>query len=62
MTRHRTITVAASVFVAVLPVAAVTGDPLVTATAWLCVFPFGYLAAKYVGKIEYKKNQKKESN
>lgn len=62
MTRHRIGTIAASVFVAVLPVAAVTGDPLATATAWLCVFPFCYLAAKYVGKIEYNNNQKKESN
>lgn len=52
MTLHRTITVAATVFVAVLPVVAVTGDPLVTAQAWFCVFPFGYLAAKYFGKIE----------
>jgi hypothetical protein len=54
------VTVAATVLVAVLPVAAVTGDPLATATAWLCVFPFCYLAAKYVGKIGYNYNQKKE--
>ena len=60
MTRHRTVTVAATVLVAVLPVAAVTGDPLATATAWLCGFPFCYLAAKYVGKIGYNYNQKKE--
>jgi hypothetical protein len=52
VTRYRTVTVAATVFVAVLPVAVVTGDAVATATAWLCVFPFGYLAAKYVGRIE----------
>ena len=46
VTRHRVITVAGSVFVAVLPVAAVTGDPLVTATTWFCLFPFCYLAVK----------------
>jgi len=46
MTRHRLITVAGTVFVAVLPVAAVTGDPLVTATTGFCLFPFCYLAVK----------------
>jgi hypothetical protein len=46
VTRHRVVTVAGTVFAAVLPVAAVTGDPLVTATAWFCLFPFCYLAVK----------------